>query len=1089
MQLSIINKDTQKMLEERYFYKDPETGKTLEKNPEEMFMRVAKVAAKSEKPELREQWTQTFYELMDNQLVMPNTPTLIGAGYEGKCLSACSVIGRIPDSLNEIYNYVKYNALLTKSGLGVGQDLSDIRPKSEIIKSSGGQSAGVVNWMKLINTVAETTKQGDKARRAANMVGLRFNHPDIFDFIESKRNNSDFTNMNISVVISDDEMIAIKEDKNINLEWNGKTYQTIKARDIFKKLIDNMYNHGDPGVLFLDTMNKNNPFNLQDGQFKDGCPHFIHISNPCFTGDMKLLTTEGYKTFEELCDNECDIINVNGDSSHSKIWCSGKKEVIELSLSNRKKIKCTPNHKFMTIDGNECQAKDLKNKKLMPINRINNQINKRFIQYGFIQGDGQLTRLNSQRHLGLEVNIGEKDTDIFCLFENEQFSKTSDNRRIYLNNFNEDLIKLGFSDKILPDRQFPTTYKIWSIDKKSAFLQGCYSANGSIIKNNRICYKTTCKNFAEEMQETLREDFNISGYITTNKEKTVVFKDKEYVCRKSYDVNISKFDDIQKFLIYINFYQLYKKIQLENLINSRAPKVRSVRKIGVEKVYDFNESHTHWGVVEGCIVHNCGEQNLEAFEYCNLASINVSKLYNQLTNSIDWDKFKEVIINSVRFLDDIIDVNTFPVAQFKEKVLGSRKIGLGLTGYAELLVKMGIKYDSQEHLDFIDILFKFKQDCEIKASSELAQEKGNALFWKDSIWGKKNIPMRNLCRNTQAPTGSISSILNTTAYGIEPFFMVCYKRRIMDSEIYEANELFQGMLHNEINNLKKEQNIMKKCYEEGTVQLDCVPLKLQNIFRCANDISADWHIRIQAQMQKYIDSAISKTVNAPENDKIDDLDNRVISAWEQGVVGMTYYRNNSLQNQTIQIGNTDDKQSHNDKVKLDSVQPIKRKDFGKKTTGTTTKYQTACGSFYLTINRDVEGHLVESFVNTSKNGTCKSTIDGLNRMISLALRSGTKVEEIIDQLKGITCSACTRTTYKGIKKIDGLSCPDIIANALKQEYFEGIQNVNSGKLNTTTYNISKENNLISDDKCPDCGSSMFLTEGCSRCTKCSYTKC
>lgn len=754
--MAVINKNTQQILEERYFYKNPLTGETIEKKAEEMFLRVAKVAAQSE--EDKEYWTNIFYELMNEQLVMPNTPTLIGAGYKDKCLSACSVIGRIPDSLDGIYDYAKYNALLTKSGLGVGQDLSNIRPKCEIIKSSGGQSAGVVNWMKLINTVAETTKQGDKARRAANMVGLRFNHPDILEFIESKRNNSDFTNMNISVVISDEEMKLIKEDKDINLVWNGKTYRTVKARDIFNKLIDNMYNHGDPGVLFLDAMNKNNPFNLQDGKFKDDCSHFIHITNPC------------------------------------------------------------------------------------------------------------------------------------------------------------------------------------------------------------------------------------------------------------------------------------------------------------------------------------GEQPLEAFEYCNLASINVAKIYDSKTNQLDWDMFEKVISTSIRFLDDIIDVNAFPVEQFKEKVLGSRKIGLGLTGYAELLVKMGIKYDSQQHLDFIDTLFKFKQACEIKASSKLAKEKGNALFWKESVWGQKNIPMRNLCRNTQAPTGSISTILNTTAYGIEPFFMVCYKRRIMDKEIYEANELFQTMLHNEISDDKKEQAIMKECYEKGTVQLKCVPKKLQEIFRCANDISADWHIKIQAQMQKYIDSAISKTVNAPEDDKIDDLDKRVISAWEQGVVGMTYYRNNSLDNQTIQIGNTT-KKSEN-QVVLNSVYPIKRKDFGKKTTGTTTKYQTACGSFYLTINRDSEGHLVESFVNTSKNGTCKSTIDGLNRMISLTLRSGTRVEEIIDQLKGITCSACTRTTYKGIKTIDGLSCPDIISNALMDEYQNrSVHKVETGLNKYVAYTE------VTTNKCPDCGKPLFLSEGCARCTECAYTKC
>lgn len=748
--MAVINKNTQKILEERYFYKEPTTGKITEKTAEEMFRRVSRVVASAEKESEREKWGNIFFELMNEQVFMPNTPTLIGAGYKDKCLSACSVIGEFPDSLDGIYDYLRENALLTKSGAGVGQSLSKIRPKGAIINSSGGVSAGVVNWMNLINTVAETTKQGDKARRAANMVVLRFNHPDIVDFILSKRNNSDFTNMNISVTITDDEMHKVIADEDIDLVWEGQVFDTVKARSIFDLIIDNMYNHGDPGVLFLDHMNKENPFNLKDGKFDNTNKHWYTETNPC------------------------------------------------------------------------------------------------------------------------------------------------------------------------------------------------------------------------------------------------------------------------------------------------------------------------------------GEQVLEAFELCNLGSVEVSKLYNPVTKNVDWELFKNIIENSVRFLDNVIDVNTY-LPNFTEKVLGSRKIGLGITGYAELLVKLGIPYDSQEHLDFIDIFFKFKQECEKEYSNKLALEKGNAPFWKDSVWGKQNIPMRNLCRNSYAPTGSISSILNTTSFGIEPYFMVCYKRRVMDGEFYEANQLFMDMLHEDINNEELEQQIMKECYIKGTNQLDCVPKKIRDLFRCANDISPNWHIKAQAQMQKYCDTAISKTVNIPEEYPKQGLDELLINTWKLGIVGTTVYRNNSLQNQTIQIGNKEEVKES--KSSLDTITPIKRKDFGRKTQGTTTKYQTACGSFYLTINKDKEGHIVESFVNTSKNGTCKSNLDGLNRMISLALRTGTKVEEIIDQLKGITCSACTRVNYKGTKEIDGLSCPDIISKALLEEYqaLDGYVQCKVEKSNT--------------NKCPDCGATLVRAEGCVRCTECAYSKC
>lgn len=278
--MAVINKNTQKLLEDRYFFKDSNTGEVLEKLAEEMFLRVAKTVSKAEKTsELQAKYEKIFYDIMDQQLFMPNTPTLIGAGYN-KCLSACSVLPRIPDNLEGIYKHMWYNAKLTKFGCGVGQDLSDIRPKGEIIKSSGGTSAGVVNWMQLINTVANTTIQGDKARRAANMTSLRFNHPDFDDFIHSKGNDGNLSAMNISVTITDEEMQKIKNNDDIDLVWEGETYKTVKARDLFNDIIDGLWENGEPGVLWIDSINRDNPFNLQDGEFNSGNKHYMSTTNP-----------------------------------------------------------------------------------------------------------------------------------------------------------------------------------------------------------------------------------------------------------------------------------------------------------------------------------------------------------------------------------------------------------------------------------------------------------------------------------------------------------------------------------------------------------------------------------------------------------------------------------------------------------------------------------------------------------------------------------------------------------------------------------------------------------------------------------------
>lgn len=276
----MFTEEALKLLESRYYKRDPHTGELVEHSPQEMFRRVADAVAMAEKPEDRKHYSEIFYGLMDNQLMMPNTPTLVGAG-SPRCLSACSVIGRIPDSLEGIYQHTWYNAKLTKLGCGVGQDFSDIRPKGAIIKTSGGKSAGIVNWLKLFNTVAETTIQGDSARRAANMCSLRFNHPDIFDFITCKQNDGSLSNMNLSVVITDDEMQKVINNENVDLEWGGKVYDTVPARQIFDLIVDGVWNNGEPGLIFIDTINHENPFNLQDGKFDSSNPHYITTTNPC----------------------------------------------------------------------------------------------------------------------------------------------------------------------------------------------------------------------------------------------------------------------------------------------------------------------------------------------------------------------------------------------------------------------------------------------------------------------------------------------------------------------------------------------------------------------------------------------------------------------------------------------------------------------------------------------------------------------------------------------------------------------------------------------------------------------------------------
>lgn len=1064
----------QELLEKRYYLRNKVTGELVEHTPEEMFRRVANYVAQAEKPEVREYWANKFFEIMNDKLFMPNSPTLMNAGKD-KCLSACSVIGRIPDSLEGIYEYIWYNAKLTKYGCGVGQDLSAIRPKGEIIKSSGGKSAGVVNWMQLIQAVAETTIQGDSARRSANMVSLRFNHPDIIDFINSKKGNNKFTAMNISVVITDEEFNKALNREEIWLEWNGKKYKKINAGEILDNIIENAWIDGEPGLIFIDKINQYNPFNI-DGNLSENDDHYIKTTNPCFAGNMRLLTSEGYKTFEELDGKEVEIVNADGFVTKGKVWCTGEKETIKLILSDNREIICTPDHVFKTIDGKEVKAKDLKGLKLMPAISTGQQFNETFVKYGFIQGDGNLTRLNSSRHHGIEINIGEKDEDILELFKSDVYTKSD--RKIYLKGYNEELLKLGFDPSVLYNRKFPATYDLWDIDKKKSFLRGCYSANGSVIKGVRVSYKTASIDFATKLVQTLQEDFGISAYITINKPNKITFSNGTYLCKQSYNIEISKYHSIYLFALNIGFVQKYKQESLRQLIIDRAPYVRKIVNNGLIKVYDFSEPITHWGIVEGVVVHNCGEQPLEDFELCNLGSINLERMYDPYSNSVDLGLLDKTIYTAMRFLDDVIDVNEYVLPQFKEKVLGNRKIGLGVTGFANLLIKLGIRYDSEECLNFIDKLFGFIKQRAEYYNTELAKEKGNFPNWSESIFAKLNMPRRNATITTQAPTGSISTILETEAYGIEPLFSVAYIRRIIGNEYKEVNKLFEEYLKEYIKDENQMQKIIDECIKQGTCQIDEVPEKIRNLFRCANDISPEWHIKVLSRIQKYIDNAVSKTINLPETATKEDVKKAMVMAFELGCKGITVYRNNSRQGQTIQIGTKSQKES---KIKLDTIEPIKRSTFGK-TYGVTIDKRSACGKMYITINCDKEGNLVETFINVGKNGICQSNINGLNRMVSLALRSGVKVEEIIDQLKGINCPACVRAKTKG-EKIDGTSCPDILARVLEAEYNNRENEIIYVKNNDE---MKEVNNFV---VCPTCGNKMQLQEGCITCLNCGYSKC
>ncbi len=506
---------------------------------------------------------------------------------------------------------------LVKSYFGVSAykprfDFSDIRDKGTPLITAGGKAPGpdpLKICLAKIEGLLNTKKDGDK------LTPLEVH--DIICFIADAVLAGGIRRAALISLFSidDAEMATCKHGhwwENNPQRGRANNSAVIVRNRAEKKDFDNLWqmvkdsNSGEPGLYWT-----NDP---------------EYGTNPCcFTGDMRVLTDDGYKKFEELDgDDNISFVNYKGDVVNGSVWQTGNKNTVKLRMSNGHNITCTDDHRFMDISGDTVEAKDSLKSRLMSHYVINKEVNE-FVKYGFIQGDGSTGRLDSKAHLGLEVYFGEDDLDVAELFGFNEIGKR------YINGYNDILTEIGVSSDKLPTRNLPTKFGTFSWKDKCMFIKGLYSANGCVIKAGRVSLKTTCKDLANAVVSTIgaiSKGF-ASAYITTNKSKDVVFKNGNYTCKESYDVNITTLDGILWFAENIGFVQGYKQDALIELIKSKSPKVLGITNDGLRAVYDFSlEDDTHWGVVEGVVAHNC-EISLRPFTFCNLTEINAGEVFTQ----------------------------------------------------------------------------------------------------------------------------------------------------------------------------------------------------------------------------------------------------------------------------------------------------------------------------------------------------------------------------------------------------------------------------------------------------------------------------
>jgi len=481
----------------------------------------------------------------------------------------------------------------------------------------------------------------------------------------------------------------------------------------------------------------------------------------------------------------------------------------------------------------------------------------------------------------------------------------------------------------------------------------------------------------------------------------------------------------------------------------------------------------------------CGEQPLLPYESCNLGSINLAKMVtNGKRKQINWERLAYVTRVAVHFLDNVIDKNKYPLEKIKEITLANRKIGLGVMGWADLLAQVSISYNSEEALDLAEKVMKIIREEAEKESEELAQRRGVFPNFNRSIYAGSK-PRRNATLTTIAPTGTIGIIAGTSS-GIEPFYALVYVRaNVLDNEqLFELNPYFAQVA--------KEKGfyspeLIKKIAEKGAIkEMKEIPEDVQRIFVTAYDIPPEMHIRMQAVFQKYVDNAVSKTVNFPNSATPEDIAKVYFLAYELGCKGVTVYRDRSREKQVLSIGKGEEKEVVTSKEKVARIRP-------QMTSGMTVKMRTGCGNMYVTVNEDEQGPC-EVFTLLGKSGGCTaSQSEAIGRLVSLALRSGLKCEEIIEQLKGIRCPQPALTEQGPI-----LSCADALAKAMENYLKERkmptlFEPIGGGaaleKITNHKSQITNLSKLGICPQCPDCGNTLSYEEGCIICHSCGYSKC
>jgi ribonucleoside-diphosphate reductase alpha chain len=931
----------------KYRLKQPD-GTPVDADVANTWARVALAAAGAEKTS-EKRWASAleFGNALAGHKFLPAGRILAGAGAERNVtLFNCFVMGAIADSMDGIFSALREAALTLQQGGGIGYDFSTLRPKGALVKGVGADASGPVSFMEVWDAMCRTIMSAG-SRRGAMMATLACDHPDIEAFIDAKRQAGRLTMFNLSVLVSDAFMAAVDQDAMWPLQFGGKVYREVHARDLWDRITRATYDYAEPGVIFIDRINEQNNLSYCET---------IHATNPCVTGDSWIMTAEGPRQAADLVGKPFAAV------ADAKTWPSdgrgffsnGVKPIVDLQTEEGYRLRLTSDHRVRKVirrtrwslewewhetgslvAGDEICLLDHRaapgwgDDADAPRDRAEGYLLGALIGDGTLKSDKAVLSVWPGRSVvnGDNERPGVHGVMAAVMDAAQMLPHRSDFEGwVEVPGRGEWRLSLGALKKLaLEHGMSPSNKNVTpAMERRSGafhrgFLRGFFDADGSIQGSQQkgVSVRLAQSDLArlEAVQRMLLR-LGIASTIYKNRrtEGTSILPDgkggaKAYPTKTQHELSVSS-SNLAVFAEQVGFADNDKAVNLSSALSryQRAfnretfvATVEAVLPAGDADVFDASIPGLNAFDANGLWAHNCGEQPLPPYGACLLGSINLAALVKNpfgADAALDEDELARLTTTAIRFLDDIIDVSRFPLPEQQAEAKAKRRIGLGVTGLADALIFCRARYGAPESIVLIERWLKVLSHAAYRASAELAKEKGAfPLFDAHEFLKRPHIValpedirvqiaangIRNGLLTSIAPTGTISLFAGNVSSGIEPVFATSYTRKILRPDGSRIEEQVEDFAARKFHAL----------FGEDTA--------LPDYFVNAQALSPDDHLAVQAAAQKYIDSSISKTINVPADISFDAFKDVYRKAYTMGCKGCTTYRPSEARGSVLEV--------------------------------------------------------------------------------------------------------------------------------------------------------------------------------------------